>query len=220
MRNRFWICLALLVVIPGLLFTVSCAKKTVKTDASIKQASQEEAKAEAAAEKKAKQQEGAGQKELEKQRDPARQQALEEERLREQRRREMALADRKRQEKNAKQLAEIQKKIFLGELVLFNYDSSVLTPEAQERLTKKAQWLQRNLDVKIIIEGHCDERGSTEYNLALGERRAEAAKAFLVDMGISASQLTTISYGKERPFVRGGYESAWSLNRRAHFVVE
>ena len=220
MRNRFWICLALLVVIPGLLFTVSCAKKTVKTDASIKQASQEEAKAEAAAEKKAKQQEGAGQKELEKQRDPARQKALEEERLRDQRRREMALADKKRQEENAKELAEIQRKIFLGELVLFNYDSSVLTPEAQERLTKKAKYLKRDSGVKIIIEGHCDERGSTEYNLALGERRAEAAKAFLVDMGISASRLTTISYGKERPFVKGRYESAWSLNRRAHFVIE
>ncbi len=220
MRNKFWICLALLVVIPGLLFTVSCAKKTVKTDTSITKAGQKKAKAEVAAEKKAKPKEDAGQKELDRQRELARQQALEEERLRDQRRREMALADKKRQEENAKELAEIQRKIFLGELVLFNYDSSVLTPEAQERLTKKAKYLKRDSGVKIIIEGHCDERGSTEYNLALGERRAEAAKAFLVDMGISASRLTTISYGKERPFVKGRYESAWSLNRRAHFVIE
>jgi peptidoglycan-associated lipoprotein len=215
--------LALLVVIPGLFFTASCAKKTVKTDASMTEAGQEEAKAEAAVEKKveqAKQKEDAGQKELERQRELARQQALEEERLRDQRRREMALAERKRQAENDRQLAEIQMKIFLGELVLFNYDSSVLTPEAQERLTKKAQWLQKNSGAKIIIEGHCDERGSVEYNLALGERRAEAAKSFLVDMGISASRLTTISYGKERPFVKGNYESAWSLNRRAHFVIE
>ena len=107
-----------------------------------------------------------------------------------------------------------------GELVLFDYDSSVLTPEAQERLTKKAKWLKDNPNEKIVIEGHCDERGSVEYNLALGERRAEAAKSFLVDMGITASRLTTISYGKERPFVKGHYESAWSLNRRAHFVIE
>ncbi len=220
MRNRFWICLALLVVIPGLLFTVSCAKKTVKTDTSITKADQEKAKAEVATEKKAKQKEGAGQKELDKQRELARQQALEEERLRDQRRREMALADKKRQGENTKKLAAIQRKIFLGELVLFNYDSSVLTAGAQERLTKKAKYLKSNSGVKIIIEGHCDERGSTEYNLALGERRAEAAKAFLVDMGISASRLTTISYGKERPFVKGRYESAWSLNRRAHFVIE
>ena len=104
--------------------------------------------------------------------------------------------------------------------MLFDHDSSVLRPEAQERLTKKAKWLQRNSDVKIIIEGHCDERGTTKYNMALGERRAEAAKAFLVDMGISASRLTTISYGKKRPFAKGSYESAWSLNRRAHFVIE
>ena len=222
MRNRFWICLALLVVIPGLLFTVSCAKKTVKTDTSITKADQEKAKAEVVAEKKekVKKKEDTGQKELDRQRELARQQALEEERLRDQRRREMALADKKRQGENTKKLAAIQRKIFLGELVLFNYDSSVLTPEAQERLTKKAKYLKRDSGVKIIIEGHCDERGSTEYNLALGERRAEAAKAFLVDMGISASRLTTISYGKERPFVKGRYESAWSLNRRAHFVIE
>jgi peptidoglycan-associated lipoprotein len=132
----------------------------------------------------------------------------------------MGFADRKAQEENAPQFAEVQKKIFLGELVLFNYDSAVLTPEAQERLTKKAQWLLKNSGVTIIIEGHCDERGSTEYNLALGERRAEATRAFLMDMGISASRLTTISFGKERPFAKGHYESAWSLNRRAHFVIE
>jgi len=220
MRNRFWICLALLVVITGLLFTASCAKKNVKTDALMTQSGQEEAKAEAAAEKKAKQQEDAEQRELEKQREMARQQAVEEERLRDQRRREMELAETKRQEENAKQLAERQKKIFLGELVLFNYNSSVLTTEAQERLTKKAAWLKDNPNEKIIIEGHCDERGSTEYNLALGDRRAKAAKAFLVDMGISASRITITSYGEERPFDKGQNENAWSMNRRAHFVIE
>ncbi len=221
MRNRFLICLALLVVISGLFFTVSCAKKTIITEASMSQASQEEAKAETATKKRARQEEDARQKELEMQRKLAMQQAaLEEERLREQSLREMALVDRKLQEENARQIAETQRKIFSGELILFSFDSVTLTPEAQERLTKKAKWLQENSGIKIVIEGHCDERGSTEYNLALGEMRAEAVAAFLLDMGISASRLTTVSYGKERPFVKGHHEGAWSLNRRAHFVIE
>lgn len=72
----------------------------------------------------------------------------------------------------------------------------------------------------ITIEGHCDERGTSEYNIALGERRAHAAKAYLVAMGIGGTQIRTVSYGKERPFVRGHDESAWKWNRRDHFVVE
>ena len=208
MRNKFWICWLQLVVIPGILFTASCAKKTTTTDALMTQAGQADAGQEAVAEKTVKREEVAGQQEPEK------------EGLREQRPQEMAVADRNTQEENSPRFAEIQKKIFLGELVLFDYDSAVLTAEARERLTKKAEWLQNNAGVKVIIEGHCDERGSTEYNLALGERRAEVARAFLMDMGISESRITTISFGKERPFVKGHYENAWSLNRRAHFVIE
>ena len=150
----------------------------------------------------------------------ARQRAQQGERLGDQKGREMVLEERKRQEENARPPVEVQRKIFLGELVLFDFDRSILTPEAQERLAKKAKYLKDHPDVKVIIEGHCDERGTNEYNLALGERRAEAAKAFLVDLGIAAFRLTTISYGEERPFVKGRYESAWSLNRRAHFVIE
>ena len=126
----------------------------------------------------------------------------------------------RRQAEIARKLEEANKKAFLTELVLFGFDSAVLTPTAQDRLGKKAKWLKQNPNVSVIIEGHCDERGSTEYNIALGERRSEAAKAFLVDMGISASRLTTVSYGEERPFEKGHNENAWSKNRRAHLLIE
>jgi peptidoglycan-associated lipoprotein len=110
--------------------------------------------------------------------------------------------------------------IFLNELVLFDFDSSILTTTAQDRLKQKAQWLVDNTDVSVIIQGYCDERGSEAYNLALGENRAQAAKAFLIDLGISASRLSTVSYGEERPFAQGHDEGAWRLNRRAHFVID
>lgn len=109
---------------------------------------------------------------------------------------------------------------FLDELVLFDFDSSVLTAAARERLMRKARWLEANPDASIIIQGHCDERGTAAYNQTLGEKRARAAKAFLVGQGIPAVRLSTVSYGESRPFVDGNDESAWRLNRRAHFVVE
>ncbi|MCU0604781.1 MAG: OmpA family protein, partial [Desulfobacterales bacterium] len=80
--------------------------------------------------------------------------------------------------------------------------------------------LKANPNVKVTIEGHCDDRGTNEYNLALGEARARSAKAFLVDMGVPAARMATISYGEERPAVRGDTEEAWVKNRRAHFVIE
>jgi peptidoglycan-associated lipoprotein len=104
--------------------------------------------------------------------------------------------------------------------IYFEFDKSTLTREAQETLTKKARWLRSNTDVKVIVEGHCDERGTNEYNLALGDRRAASTKAFLVDLGISPSRLITISYGEERPLTGGNNEDAWAKNRRAHFAVE
>ena len=213
MRKKLWICLALLFVIPGLLLTVSCAKKTVKSDSSMTQASQEDQQAKQE-ESRRMQEEQTKQAELEKQR------AMEESRLKEQRLREQQLAEERRQADIAQRIVDAKKKTFLKELILFDYDSSVLTATAQDRLVRKSEWLKENPNVKLIIEGHCDERGTVEYNLALGERRAEAAKAFLVDLGISASRLTTISYGKERPFDKGHYEGAWAKNRRAHFVIE
>jgi len=102
----------------------------------------------------------------------------------------------------------------------FEFDASTLTDAAKSALENNAKWLQQNEGQSVVIEGHCDERGSVEYNLALGERRAKAAKEYLVSYGISASRLTTISYGKERPFDPGHDENAWSQNRRAHFVAK
>ena len=103
--------------------------------------------------------------------------------------------------------------------VFFATDSSVVDSEGQANLEKQAAWLKSNTSVNVTLEGHADERGTREYNIALGERRATAAKNFLVSQGIAASRINTISYGKERPAVTGNDESAWSQNRRAVTVI-
>jgi peptidoglycan-associated lipoprotein len=101
--------------------------------------------------------------------------------------------------------------------VQFAYDSFALTSSAKSALNDHANWLKAN-GRNVQIEGHCDERGTTEYNLALGERRAGVVKDYLVGKGVPASQLSTISYGEERPAASGSDESTWSRNRRAEFV--
>lgn len=107
----------------------------------------------------------------------------------------------------------------MKEDVYFDFDKSNLKPAAQESLLQKADWLRENSDVTVTVEGHCDERGTNEYNLALGDRRAESVKAFLVNLGISAARLTTISYGEERPVCFDGNEECWTKNRRGHFTL-
>jgi peptidoglycan-associated lipoprotein len=109
--------------------------------------------------------------------------------------------------------------IVLQKDIFFEFDKATLTPEAREMLTKNGLWLRTNFDVAITIEGHCDERGTNAYNLALGERRAESVKMFLADLGIDQSRLATISYGEERPLDRGHGEAVWASNRRAHFLI-
>ncbi len=109
---------------------------------------------------------------------------------------------------------------FVSEDIYFEYDSAVLIPEAREVLKRKAEWMRSNPNVSVIIEGHTDSRGTVAYNLALGERRAESAMSFLVDLGISASRLTTISFGKEKPANPGQGETAWAANRRVHFEIK
>lgn len=106
-----------------------------------------------------------------------------------------------------------------GDRVFFNFDSSVLSKRAQSTLDKQAAYLKSNAGVKVTVEGHCDERGTREYNLALGERRATAAKNYLVGAGVAANRITTISYGKERPAVVGSSEAAYAQNRRAVTVL-
>jgi len=102
-------------------------------------------------------------------------------------------------------------------IVYFEYDSSTLSQAAQTELGAIADQLLQGGSVNIQIEGHCDERGSNEYNMALGHRRAEAVKRFFTGRGVSASQVSTISYGEERPAIQGSSEDAWSQNRRAEF---
>ena len=99
--------------------------------------------------------------------------------------------------------------------VFFATNESVLTTASRDTLRKQATWLRKNSDVTVVLEGHADERGTREYNLALGERRANAAKDYLMTYGISASRISVISYGKERPVDSGSNPLAWSKNRRS-----
>ena len=103
----------------------------------------------------------------------------------------------------------------VGSTVYFGYDQSTLTAEGQATLDRQAAFLKANPTIRIVIEGHCDERGTREYNLALGDRRASAARDYLVAKGVNASRLTTISYGKERPAVGGSNDTSYALNRRS-----
>jgi peptidoglycan-associated lipoprotein len=103
--------------------------------------------------------------------------------------------------------------------VFFATDSSVIDADGQAALDRQAGWLKSNTSVNIVVEGHADERGTREYNIALGERRATAAKNYLVSQGVAASRISTISYGKERPAVAGNEDSVWNQNRRAVTVI-
>jgi peptidoglycan-associated lipoprotein len=101
----------------------------------------------------------------------------------------------------------------------FDYNKSDIRADSQQALTADADFLKSHPSINFTVEGHCDERGSEEYNLGLGDRRANAAKSFLVNLGISASRITTISYGKDRPFCTESNEDCWQKNRRAHLVM-
>jgi peptidoglycan-associated lipoprotein len=104
--------------------------------------------------------------------------------------------------------------------VFFAFESAEIDDQAALQLKNNAIWMRANPSVSVTIEGHCDERGTSEYNMALGERRADMAKSFLVKAGVRAERINTVSYGEERPFDPGHDEAAWAQNRRAHFVVE
>jgi peptidoglycan-associated lipoprotein len=199
MMKRKWIILAMLLVVPAMLFTVSCAKKAVVAEPSMTDTTAAD--------------EAARQAELEKQKEMERQKQLEEERLAAER------AEQLKADAMARDMM-MAKNRFLNENVYFDFDNATLDYQAQELLKQKAMWLRDNPDANVVIEGHCDERGTNAYNLALGERRAESAKTFLVNLGISGMRLTTISYGEEKPVDMGQNEEAWAKNRRAAFVLE
>jgi peptidoglycan-associated lipoprotein len=107
----------------------------------------------------------------------------------------------------------------VGDRVFFDYDKSDIKAEGRQVLQRQADWLKKYSNVTVTVEGHCDERGTREYNLALGERRATAVKKMLVALGVPANRVSTISYGKERPAVVGSNEAAWAQNRRGVTVV-
>lgn len=107
----------------------------------------------------------------------------------------------------------------LEEMVFFDYDQSAIRPDAEAVLRRKVEVLRASPQVRLRIEGHCDERGSTEYNLALGNRRAEAIRQFLVGFGLSADRFEIVSFGEDRPLQQGSNEAAWARNRRGQFVI-
>ncbi len=181
MRKNLWIGLVMLFLIPGLLFTVSCAQQQV-TDTTEETATEPEKAPEETATEATAQQPTADMSEEER----------------------AILAARN---------------MFLSEDVYFEFDKSSLDSMAQDVLSRKSDWMRDNPDVVVSIEGHCDERGTNEYNLALGEKRAESTKTFLVDLGIDAYRISTVSYGEERPVDDGHSEESWAKNRRAHFII-
>jgi peptidoglycan-associated lipoprotein len=191
MNHKNWALLALVLVIFVGLLAPSCGKKQIKSEPVM---SEDEARIRAEEEARKREQE--------------RQAAIREEELRE---------DQLRAEGERVQSA---REMFENEDILFEFDSASLSAQAQEILRAKAAWLRENPRARVVIEGHCDERGTNEYNLALGDRRAFSSKAFLVDLGIADSRLTTISYGEERPVDASPTEDAWAKNRRAHFVIK
>ena len=109
---------------------------------------------------------------------------------------------------------------FENDDVFFEFDSAALLPEAQSLLMEKSEWLRNHPGVNVVIEGHTDERGTIAYNLALGDRRAESVRAFLMELGVDTSRIRTVSYGEENPIDPDQTESAWAKNRRAHFYIE
>jgi peptidoglycan-associated lipoprotein len=168
MQKKMWIILAVLFIIPGLMFTVSCQKKVVAKETAAPPEQPKE-----------------------------------------------VVEEKKVEEPAPPKMSDM----IMREDIYFAFDKSILSNASQENLTQKAEWLRENPDATVTIEGHCDERGTAEYNLALGDRRAESAKGFLVDLGIAASRITTISYGEERPVCTQHNEECWAKNRRDHFVV-
>jgi peptidoglycan-associated lipoprotein len=194
MTKKFWILLTLLMVLPAMTFMASCAKKKIYSDPSATQAADDAARAEKA-----------------RQDALAKQRGFDEQRLKDQ------AAGRAGGAGGPDSGQSATRGSFVSEDIYFEFDSSVLIPEARDVLKRKAEWMRANPNVPVIIEGHTDNRGTVAYNIALGERRAESAMSFLVDLGIPASRLTSVSYGKEKPVDSGQNETSWAKNRRVHF---
>jgi peptidoglycan-associated lipoprotein len=202
-RNLVWVGLIALVLCLSVAFLTGCAKKAALKETAVTAAPAPAAPAQAVTDDAA-----------------AREKAM----------REQALRDKEAAEKAAKEAAERAKKeaaakaaAILKELQIadinFDFDKYNLKPEAQAILKAGAPAYLKYKEYKLVVEGHCDERGTVEYNLALGQKRADEAAKYLVDLGIEKDRIKTISYGKEMPLDAGHDEAAWAKNRRAHFVI-
>jgi peptidoglycan-associated lipoprotein len=220
-RSLLWVGLIALVLCLSATFLTGCAKKAgLKETAAISQDTKPGVKGPGAL---SSEEQAAREKAL-------REQALREQALREQAAREAAAKEAAAKEAAAKAAAEKAKKeaaakaaAILKELqipdVNFDYDKYNLKPLAQSILKAAAPAYLKYPEYKLVVEGHCDERGTVEYNLALGEKRAMEAAKYLVDLGIGKERIKTISYGKEMPLDKGHDEAAWAKNRRARFVI-
>ncbi|MBW1679996.1 MAG: peptidoglycan-associated lipoprotein Pal [Deltaproteobacteria bacterium] len=204
-RKLMTIGIALVFACTSLVLVVSCAKKQVQVEERVQPTTEQAKVTETVQQEK----EAVETKET-KQVDTAKEEAY----RRAEAERQARLRELERQQRLAFQIRE-----FEAENIYFDFDKSDLKPEAQVVLKKKAEWLRNNPAYKLRIEGHCDERGTNEYNLALGERRAHSARNFLIALGISGDRIATISYGEERPVDPGHNEAAWAKNRRDEFKL-
>ena len=196
MQNNIFKTIGLFVMMFCLLFLMSCAKKVVQSEPMM--AEETSVAAEPAETDEA---------------EPAAEEQVEPDLNQTQ----LAEQAAKEEEERAKVAAA---RVFINKDIYFDFDSSELGDKAKELLFQKAKWLRANPKASVIIEGHCDERGTNAYNIALGDSRAESAKSYLAALGVEADRLSKISYGEERPVDSGSSEEAWAKNRRAHFVIE
>ncbi len=214
-KNWLWVGLIALVLCLSVAFLTGCAKKAALKDGALVTTQEQKAAASGTSvtAAQARAQDDAA----------ARERALREQALREKAAREAAekaareAADKAKQEAKAK-AAAILKELQIAD-IYFDFDKYNLRPDAQEILKKGAPAYLKYRDYKLVVEGHCDERGTAEYNLALGEKRATEAAKYLANLGIEKERIKTISYGKEMPRDKGHDEAAWAKNRRAHFVI-
>jgi len=207
------------VLILAMAIFAGCAKKAVRSDvgtytppSQVMEPKPSEAKPEASAPDRTAAAEG--EKQL-------REESLREEELRQKALREQALREKAMQEEEARKAAAAREAALKGsklEAVLFEFDQWSIREDQKQIMVKNGEWLKANPDTKVRLEGHCDERGTAEYNLALGQKRAEAVKAFLEGLGIASQRMSTISYGEERPLDPAHNEAAWVKNRRVDIL--
>ncbi len=224
MRKELRMILLVVFVIPGIMLAASCTKKEIRTSPVI---SSEPPVYEESPLTRHEAPTTTSERDM-----MAREHAIEDERLRQER---LRMEEKERLERLRREGERIGGEVAaspypytqvasggspIWEDIYFPYDSAALSPDAQDMLRQKAEWLRNNPSVSLIVEGHCDERGTNAYNMALGDRRAESVKAFLANLGVPRSRMTTISYGEEQPSVLGSDEAVWRRNRRVHFVLE